>query len=169
MIELVEKFGVDWKILIAQAINFLVVLIVLRKFVYRPVMGMLNKRREDIEHGIKSAKEAEEKLRDADNMRLRTEKEAKEQAFQLISKAEADAGVRTDELLRQASEKRDAVVGQAKVIIDEEKGKMLRDVYSGAEELIRTGIERTLGRMPVAERSGDLIKEALKEVKKTYI
>src|SRR5882724_11377843 len=116
MIELIEKFGIDWRILLAQVVNFIVVLIVLGKFVYKPVMKMLNKRREDIEHGIKSAKEAEEKLRDADNMRLRTEKEAKEQAFQVISKAEADAGLRSDELLKQASEKRDTVVGQAKVI-----------------------------------------------------
>ena len=169
MTELIEKFGVDWRILIAQAINFLVVLIVLRKFVYRPLMNMLNKRREDIEHGIKSAKEAEEKLRDADNIRLRTEKSAKEQALGIISKAEFDAGVRTDELMKQASDRRDAVVGQAKVIIDEEKNKMLRDVYSGAEDLVRTGIEKALGRMPVAERSGELIREALKEVKKTYI
>ena len=49
----------------------------------------------------------------------------------------------------------------------EEKNKMLRDVYSGAEDLIRTGIEKALGRMPLPERSGDLIRDALKEIKKT--
>lgn len=169
MIEIIEKFGVDWKILIAQAINFAIVLAVLTKFVYKPVLRALQKRREDIEHGIRSVKDAENKLKDADNLKLRTEKEAKEEALRIISKAEADAVVKADDVLKQAALKRDAVVGQAKVIIDEEKSKMLRDVYSGAEDLVRSGIEKVLGRMPTGERSGELIKEALKEVKKNYI
>jgi len=169
MVELIEKFGVDWRILIAQAINFAVVLLVLTKFVYKPVLKALQKRRDDIEHGIKSAREAEEKLRDADNASLRTHKVAKEEALRIISLAEADALVKADDVLKKAAEKRDAVVSQARVIIDEEKNKMFRDVYSGAEDLVRAGIEKVLGRIPVAERSGELIKDALKEVKKNYI
>ena len=49
MSELFSKLGIDWKLLIAQIINFLVLLFVLYKFAYRPILSMLEKRTKKIE------------------------------------------------------------------------------------------------------------------------
>ena len=51
--ELLKDFGFDPILLTAQIINFLIVLVVLKKFMYKPVLDMLKKRENDIKKGIK--------------------------------------------------------------------------------------------------------------------
>ena len=58
MQELITKLGIDWKFLIAQIVNFLVLLFVLYKFAYGPILAMLEKRQKKIEKGLKDAEAA---------------------------------------------------------------------------------------------------------------
>ena len=45
MLELAEKLGLDWKLLLSQAVNFLVLLALLRQFAYKPLLKILKERR----------------------------------------------------------------------------------------------------------------------------
>ena len=67
MNELLTTFGINWKLLLAQGFNFAVVLLVLWKFLYQPVLKMLDERRAAIEKGVKDAAAASEKLANADS------------------------------------------------------------------------------------------------------
>ena len=60
--EVLAKIGVDWKLLLAQVVNFLVLLWVLRRFAYRPMLEFLEKRTKRIESGLRDAKLATQKL-----------------------------------------------------------------------------------------------------------
>jgi len=48
MAELFHALGIEWPILIAQVVNFAILLVVLWKFVYTPVMRLLDARREGV-------------------------------------------------------------------------------------------------------------------------
>ena len=43
--ELFGKLGIEWKLLLAQGLNFILLLIILRKFLYKPILKMLDERR----------------------------------------------------------------------------------------------------------------------------
>ena len=45
MKELIEALGIDWKLLFAQTFNFLVVLMILRVFVYDKILKVLKERK----------------------------------------------------------------------------------------------------------------------------
>mgnify|MGYP001588456271 CR=1 FL=1 len=62
--ELISKLGIDWKLLVAQIVNFFILLFVLYKFAYKPVLEMLEKRSKTIEKGIHDAKASEERLKE---------------------------------------------------------------------------------------------------------
>src|SRR3989344_6005858 len=66
MNELFAAFGVDWKLLAAQGVNFGIVLVALWYFLYRPVMTTLEKRRTLVAKGVEDAQRAGEKLARAD-------------------------------------------------------------------------------------------------------
>ena len=53
------NLGLDPGLFIAQLVNFLVVLLVLWRFAYRPLLKLLSERTEKIEGGLKMAKEME--------------------------------------------------------------------------------------------------------------
>ncbi|OGE83400.1 MAG: ATP synthase F0 subunit B [Candidatus Colwellbacteria bacterium RIFCSPLOWO2_01_FULL_48_10] len=165
MNEILDKFGVDWKLLLAQGINFFILFFILKKFVYGPIVSILRKRKTDIEKGIDFTRLAEENLKNADETKSATIKDAKDKALSIVAQAEASADLRKAEMLKDAAAKRDNVVAEARTIIDEHKGKMIEGAYSEAEGFLRLALEKVLGRMPVEERDRELIKDALKEAR----
>jgi len=54
--------GIDWQLLIAEIINFVILLLILKRFLYKPFLRLLEQRRVKIEEGIKKAEEAEKSL-----------------------------------------------------------------------------------------------------------
>lgn len=165
MQEIIHSFGVDWKILLAQVVNFFILLVILTKFVYKPLIQMLHKRRDDIEKGIEFTKKAEENLRDANLTKENIAKGAKEEALKIISSAEDAANIKSKEIIAEGGRKRDGMVAEAKGIIEEHKNKSLDTLHSNAESLVRAGMEKVLGKMSPADRDKELIKETMKEIR----
>jgi F-type H+-transporting ATPase subunit b len=56
--EILKTFGFDPILLGAQIINFLIIFYLLKRFLYKPVLGMLKTREDKIKEGIKQAEEA---------------------------------------------------------------------------------------------------------------
>jgi len=113
--ELIKNFGIDPILLGAQVVNFLIVLFILRKFLYKPVLDTLKKRKDKISEGQKMAEEArirfekvvqEEKtiLRNAENQGKKLIDDAKNEASQMITKAEELTKAKTDHILLEARE-----------------------------------------------------------------
>ena len=62
MSELIHNLGIDWKLLLANAVTFLIVLWVLRKFAFGPIMRALEQRQGTIAKGLADAKQQTEAL-----------------------------------------------------------------------------------------------------------
>lgn len=165
MSELIHNFGIDWKLLAAQAVNFFILLVILKKFAYGPVLNILHLRRERIEQGIRDAEEAGRKLQESEREKESLLKAAHAEALSLVDTAEATAKKRGEEIVAHANKKVETVVVDAKRLIEEEKAKMGDEVLRGGRELIRLGIMKVLGKLPPGERDRELIEEALRELK----
>ena len=165
MSELIRQFGVDWRLLAAQAVNFGVLLFLLARFVYRPILAMLQKRREDIEKGILFTKRAEEELARVDVAAEEKLAEAREKAFGIVSQAEETAKIRGEEIAVETTKKSEAIVAASRRVIQQEKAKMSEAVYGEAEELVRAAVVTVLGKMKPAERDQELIREAITALK----
>ena len=165
MSELIHNFGIDWKLLLAQMVNFALLLFILKKFAYKPILEMFKKRREDIAESLRKNKEADENFRQSLTAREEAAEKARQEALALISKAETEAKRRKEVLLQEANRKVEEVISDAKKTISREKAKMGEEFYAESEALVRLGIEKTIGKIPAAARDKDFIKEALQELK----
>lgn len=93
---------IDWFTLVAQLANFLILLLLLRRFLYEPVLGVMKRREEGIEGRFH---EAERSRREADQEaeRLRRERrQLEERREELIGEARDEAQKRRSELLDEA-------------------------------------------------------------------
>ena len=124
MTELFAAFGINWKLLLVQAINFSLLLAVLWRFLYTPLLKIIDERRTKIEEGVKTAEEARMKLeaanvesegivgdadRKAEGILAAARTQAHEKGGELVKDAEAraksilaDAAARAEEARRQA-------------------------------------------------------------------
>ena len=165
MRELITHFGIDWRLLIAQAVNFGVLIFLLTKFAYRPILALFRNRREVIAQGLRDAHDAGEHLRGVEEAGEKTLNEARGAALGIVEQAETAARKRKDEILREAAGKTDLIMADARRLIEQEKRKAGEAAMRDAEDLVRLGLARVLGRLPAAERDRQLVREALRELK----
>ena len=64
--ELLGTFGVDGRVIIAQALNFIVVAVLLWFFAFKPVMTTLDIRQHKIAEGLQFAEDAKQQLAEAE-------------------------------------------------------------------------------------------------------
>ena len=55
---LLGPLGIDWRLFVLQTVAFAVLLLVLKKWVYPPILAMLDKRDESIKEGLEAAEQA---------------------------------------------------------------------------------------------------------------
>ncbi|MBI2121539.1 MAG: hypothetical protein HYT98_00300 [Candidatus Sungbacteria bacterium] len=165
MSELIHNFGIDWKLLLAQAVNFLILLFILKRFAYEPILKMLRSRKEGIEKGYEFMREADERLRGVDKFREDKMKEANQEALLIVKRGEESGKERQAEIIVSANKKAESVMLEAKRIIGEERAKLEESVSRDAEVLVRSGLEKVLGKVPAEVRDKELIHEAMRELK----
>ena len=161
MQELLHSLGIDWRLLIAQGVNFAILLAVLGRFVYRPIMKMLDDRREGVRRAIEREEIAAAKLAAAE-----AEKEA----------MLADAGVRSQKIIDEARQSGEEVkrkmFGEAKEEIkkmqadaakklQDERVNLVTEVKSEIGTLIVDTIEKTLGDVLDERSQGKMVEQAL--------
>lgn len=168
MAEFIHNFGIDWKLLAAQVINFSILLFLLKKFAFSPLMKMLRTRREEIEKGIALTRDAETAMKHVREDREQVLSVAKGEALHIIQKAEKDASEKRTGIVQGAEHQAEKILEETKRRMEEEKGKMKDEVYKDTRELVRAATVHVLGKMPAPERDEALIEEALRELKATY-
>ncbi|MBU6321579.1 MAG: F0F1 ATP synthase subunit B [Patescibacteria group bacterium] len=127
MNQLFAAFGIDWKLLIAQAVNFGIVLFALWCFLYAPVMRMLEKRRTVVAQGVEDARRAAEKLAGADSAAAERVAQADTEAEGIVARARQAASAQSTEIVESARARAEALAKDAALRAEEEKAKALRE------------------------------------------
>lgn len=166
MDEFIRHFGIDGKLLLAQAVNFLLLLFILKRYAYGPLLRMMKTRRDEIAKGIRFTRESEKKLSEIEILKDVTLKGARDEALSIVKKGEMNAEERKSEILLEAASKTETIVNEAQRRIREEEARMKEGVTAGAEDLVRLAVAKVLGKLPPEVRDPPLITEALAELKK---
>jgi F-type H+-transporting ATPase subunit b len=166
MEEFVRNFGIDGKLLLAQAANFIILLFLLKRYAYGPLLKMMKDRKAEIEKGIRFKEESERKLAEIEVLREKALTTARQEAFTIVKKGEENAEGRKREILDETGKKAETIIEEARRRIREEESKMKDGVIQSAEELVRRALASVLGRMHPSERDAPLIQEALGEARR---
>ena len=120
-------FGIDWKLLIAQGINFGVLIVALYFLLYKPVLKVLEERRQLVAKGVEDAERASEKLAGADKEASSLVAKADKEAAELLASArEAGTSERT-RLVKEAEARAFAIAADAEARAKESSAKALRE------------------------------------------
>ena len=137
MQELVHNFGLDWKLFLAQAANFFIVLVVLRFTIYKPLLDFLAKRRVKIEEGIAQAEEAKQKLHEAQELKKIKLKEAEAEVVSVMKNAELRAKEETQKMMNEAAKKETELMKTALERIEAEKVSERKKLYDEAVTMVK--------------------------------
>ncbi len=127
MEQLFSTFGVNWKLLLIQAVNFGILLVALRHFLYGPIMKMIDDRREKIAAGVRAAEAAAQRLADAKAESEGLVGAGAREAEDLVASARANAGSRSEEIISAAEIRAEGIVKEAQASAEEAKRRALKE------------------------------------------
>jgi len=142
--EILAQIGIDGKLLLAQAVNFLVLLFILHRFAYKPMLAFLEKRTERIEEGLKNAEEAKKRLDEASRDEERILATAREEAKKIVTETREASEKRGQELVAEFERKAERIVEEAQERAKEEREKMFREAKGEIADLVIATTEKVL-------------------------
>lgn len=165
MSELLHSLGIEWPILVAQIINFAILLAILGKFVYKPVMRILDGRREGVKKALEREEHSAQKLASADTDREKILAQARSESQKLLEIAKQDGEEMKKKLLALAKEEISRMQTEANMKQRNERARLLLEVKGEIGTLIVSTIEKTLGDVLDARTQGKMVEQALAAIR----
>ena len=143
---------------------FVILVIVLWRFVLKPVNNIIKKRQEEIREKVDSAdRKDEEAAKYLEEQKANVEK-SKEEAQKIIEEYRDTAIKKKEEIEAKAAEKSRAMVEEALAEISKEKERSLSDVKNEMVEIALATAEKIISKKLSKEEHKTLIEESLKEL-----
>ena len=134
-----------WTMLFAWC-NLLILYLVLKKILFKPVKNMIDSRQEEID---KMYSDAEEKVKNAEEMRVEYEsrlESAKSESEEILKSAQRRATLKEEEILKDAHKEAQRVIERADEQIALEKKRILNEVKDEVSHMAIDIAEAVIGR-----------------------
>lgn len=149
-----------------QTVIFLIVLFLLAKFAWRPILSSLKERETSIENALRMADQAKLEMQQLKASNEKLLAEARLERDRILKEASAVATQHIEEAKNKATEEGNRMITQAREAIQQEKNLALAEVKNTAAQLSIDVAERILRReLTDAPAQQQLVDSYLKEVK----
>jgi F-type H+-transporting ATPase subunit b len=146
---------------IVAALNFVVFLVLMWTFAFKPVSAMLTQRRERIEQGLKDAEQARHDRASAEQERLAALAEARREANEILARAQKVAQETRDADIAATREELDRLRTRATDEIAAEKQRALSELRGEVADLALAAAGKVVGETMTGERQRRLVEEFL--------
>lgn len=163
MLEIFSKLGLDYKLIIAQAVNFVLLLVILQRLAYKPVLKMLKERTDKIDKSIKHAQKIEEELKNTEEIKLAEIKKVKKESQEIIKEAYEISEKRSQESIEKTKAKTQEIVEKAKQEIKAEKENSVQEAKKEIADISIQIAGKIIGKNIDENKQKDLVNDVLKK------
>lgn len=162
--QIAETFGVDWPHLVAQIISFGIVCILLHRFAYKPVLRMLEERREQIAQGIAEREKIRSELAQAEVQRHEIFLHANAQATKVIEEAHAAAARVRESETQKAIVAAEQIIVKSREAAEQEHDRMLIELKREIGALVVQATAVVTGKILTPDDQRRMAEETLRQM-----
>ncbi len=163
--EIFQAFGLDLKLLIANFVNFAILMFILYKLAYKPVLAFVHERRKKIEDGLKNAEEARKTLTEVELHKEQILSDARKEAQDILAQAKSRAEIQGKAALEASHQEAAAVLERAQEQVVHERESMLKEAQGQITSLVLSLASQLLGKKMDSEADKSFVEKALSELK----
>lgn len=163
--DFLKDFGVQPVLLAAQVVNFLILLFILKKFLYGPILKVLETRKKTIEQSLKNAEEIEKRLIEIGELQEKEIMKAAKKGEEIIKDASeygneimADAHVQVQKIVDKATK-------QTQLQLVRDKQEFEQSLRENVVDLVTTLVQKITGKILTDKDRKRVIEESLKNLK----
>jgi len=159
--EIFKTFGLDLSLTVAQIVNFLIILFILKRFLYKPIFKILKKREDLVKETIEKSEESKKALEKAQREEKEVIKKAQATANQILK----DAREQASDLIKRGEE---AAKKQTQYMIEEAKVQIQRETKEAEQQLTKQVgnlsveiLRKSLGSIFTEKDQTEIVKRAV--------
>ncbi len=162
--EIARTFGVDWTHLAAQIISFCIVCLLLQRFAYKPVLKMLEGRRQQIAQSLANAEKIKAELAGTEELRQGVLGQANIEASKLIEEGRAAAARVQQQEIQNAIAAAEQIMVKAQEASTQERTRMLAELKSEFGRLVVETTANVTGKILTPEDQQRLAEETARQL-----
>ena len=162
--QILDTFGVTLPTFIAQCISFAIVAFLLNRFAYKPILKVLDERRDKIEAGLKNAEKIQAELAETEAARQKVLDEANAQANKMIEEARESAERVRETETQKAIAEAEGIITKAREAAEQDRVRMLAELKQEVGRLVVQTTGQVTGKVLTPEDQQRLADEAKAQV-----
>lgn len=159
-----ETFGFNPRIFFSQILSFIIVVFVLQRFAYRPILAILAERRERIAEGLLNAEKIKQQLAEAEVRHAEILAKANAQAQKMIDDARESATHVTEQKQQEAIVLAEGIVAKAREASAIEHERTMTELKRELGRLVIDTTSKVTGKILTADDQRRLQEEASRSV-----
>lgn len=163
---LITALGIDGRILLAQFVNFSVLVFVLWRFAYKPVLGILEDRKLKVEKGLDDAEAASKSLQNTKEETKKLLISARQEASLIIEAAHKKADERQQEVVAKAEKEINIITEKEREKIRVEKEIIMSQLKNEVSGLVLAGLQQFLSENMTDQRDQEVITKIVNNLEK---
>jgi len=160
-----SQLGIDWKLFLSQVVNFFILLVILRAFVYKPLLAAIKERNRRIQEGLEKAAAADVRLKEVDNISKDRLKKADQESVRIIEVTHEKSKKLEQSLAAQAEARQKELMEQVKLSHERQLQEARQNVLKEAAELVKKAIIKTVELKP-EQIDRALVEKAVSQLSK---
>lgn len=166
--ELLEKLGINWQLLIAQIVNFGIVAGALTFLVYRPLLNLLDARSERIRKAMEDAGKIEEQKKEVEAWRQEQMKKIDAEVGAFFEQSKKEAEAMRQQMVTTAQDEAMRILQKGEQRLAEERAKVFAEVQEQVAAVIVRMTEKILEREWTPADQKKRIADLTQELSKTF-
>lgn len=159
-----SDFGVQPILLAAQVVNFFILLFILKKFLYKPILKVLEKRKETIAQSLKQAQEIELKLAKTEEEREKVLAKAADEARKIVDEAIKSSNQLALEARQKTQADIEIMLKKSEQQQRLEREKMHQEIRGELADLVALALQKVTGKVLTKKDQKELIEKSVKEL-----
>lgn len=163
---LIGTFHIDWKSMVAQAINFGIVFFLLYRFALRPLMKVLDERNQKIDTGLNDAEKYRLLLEETKSTYENELARARQESQNLMVEMKESVDLKKQELMKKTEEEVELFLLEGRKSLQFEKEKIIKDAENSIVDLVKKSLEKVLGEAVEGSIAEHVVHNAIEDIKK---
>jgi F-type H+-transporting ATPase subunit b len=155
--------GFDWRVALANLVNFILIYFLLDKFVFKPLAKTLDERKLKIEEGLGNIERAENLMVEAQQERESLLEETKKERNKIIEEARIRERALIEEANLKAKKEADAILDHGVLMLEKERKDMERKFNEAAIDIVVAGVKKVTSHEIDEKINNQIVEKILKK------
>ena len=162
--ETADTFGWNWRLFLSQVISFTIVALLLRRFAYKPILAVLEERRQRIAEGLVNAEKIKKQLAEAEQRYAEILAKANADAQRMIDEARESSGHLAERKEQEAIAAAEQIMAKAREASAIEHERTMAELKRELGRLVVETTAKVTGKVLTAEDQRRLQEEAARQL-----